>query len=118
MTPGTVARQAHPSAGFSRQEYCSGLLFPSKDGAVSVCLNIFGGQLLHVDTLLTSASASKGDGVGRPWLGPEYRLRLLCALHVRSTLHYPTEGVYVVAGSLSASKCKVTQQAGSLGQRE
>ena len=29
MTPWTVARQAPPSMGFSRQEYWSGLLFPS-----------------------------------------------------------------------------------------
>ena len=28
MTPWTVARQAPPSTGFSRQEYWSGLLFP------------------------------------------------------------------------------------------
>ena len=28
-TPGTVARQAPPSKGFSRQEYWSGLPFPS-----------------------------------------------------------------------------------------
>ena len=28
-TPWTVAHQAPPSLGFSRQEYCSGLLFPS-----------------------------------------------------------------------------------------
>ena len=28
-TPGTVARQAPPSMGFSRQEYWSGLPFPS-----------------------------------------------------------------------------------------
>ena len=29
MTPWTVAYQASPSMGFSRQEYWSGLLFPS-----------------------------------------------------------------------------------------
>ena len=29
MTPGTVAHQAPPSMGFSRQEYWSGLPFPS-----------------------------------------------------------------------------------------
>ena len=29
LTPWTVAHQASPSMGFSRQEYCSGLLFPS-----------------------------------------------------------------------------------------
>ena len=29
VTPGTVARQAPPSMGFSRREYWSGLLFPS-----------------------------------------------------------------------------------------
>ena len=29
MTPWTVARQAPLSMGFSRQEYCSGLPFPS-----------------------------------------------------------------------------------------
>ena len=29
MTPWTVARQAPLSIGFSRQEYCSGLPFPS-----------------------------------------------------------------------------------------
>ena len=28
VTPWTVARQAPPSVGFSRQEYWSGLLFP------------------------------------------------------------------------------------------
>ena len=28
-TPWTVAHQAPPSVGFSRQEYCSGLPFPS-----------------------------------------------------------------------------------------
>ena len=28
-TPWTVAYQAPPSKGFSKQEYCSGLLFPS-----------------------------------------------------------------------------------------
>ena len=29
MTPWTVAYQASPSKGFSRQEYCNGLPFPS-----------------------------------------------------------------------------------------
>ena len=29
VTPWTVAYQAHPSMGFSRQEYSSGLPFPS-----------------------------------------------------------------------------------------
>ena len=29
LTPWTVAYQAPPSMGFSRQEYCSGLPFPS-----------------------------------------------------------------------------------------
>ena len=29
VTPGTVAYQAPPTMGFSRQEYWSGLLFPS-----------------------------------------------------------------------------------------
>ena len=29
MTPWTVVRQASPSVGFSRQEYWSGLSFPS-----------------------------------------------------------------------------------------
>ena len=29
VTQWTVARQAPPSMGFSRQEYCSGLPFPS-----------------------------------------------------------------------------------------
>ena len=31
VTPWTVAHQAPPSMGFSRQEYCSGLPFPSED---------------------------------------------------------------------------------------
>ena len=30
-TPWTVTNQALPSMGFSRQEYCSGLPFPSPD---------------------------------------------------------------------------------------
>ena len=32
VTPWTVAQQAPPSVEFSRQEYCSGLLFPSPGG--------------------------------------------------------------------------------------
>ena len=91
--------------GFSRQEHWSGLPLPSKDGAISVCPNIFSGQLLTVDTLLTSMLASRGDGIsGRRWLGPDCCPRLPCALHVRvcTTLLK----LYVVAGLLSASECR------------
>ena len=35
-TPWTVAHEAPPSMGFSRQEYWSGLPFPSP---VSICIN-------------------------------------------------------------------------------
>ena len=33
-TPWTAAHQAPPSMGFSRQEYCSGVLLPSLEGAI------------------------------------------------------------------------------------
>ena len=35
VTPWTVAYQAPPSTGFSRQEYCSGLPFPSPGDLLS-----------------------------------------------------------------------------------
>ena len=38
VTPWTVAHQASPSMGFSRQEYWSGLLFPSPGGVTLVVI--------------------------------------------------------------------------------
>ena len=45
MTPWTVACQAPPSMGFSRQKYWSGLPFPSLRGTLKVCLV---GRVLNV----------------------------------------------------------------------
>ena len=39
VTPWTVAHQALPSMGFSRQEYWSGLLFPSLNSLIPQSLN-------------------------------------------------------------------------------
>ena len=54
-TPWTVAHQAPLSTGFSRQEYCSGLLFPSPGDLSNWGLNLGLLHLLHwqADSLLT-----------------------------------------------------------------
>ena len=46
-TPWTVAYQVPPSMGFSRQEYWSGLPFPSPGNASKVMLKIFQARLQH-----------------------------------------------------------------------
>ena len=40
-TPWTVAPQAPPSMGFSRQEYWSGLPFPSPECYYQICISLF-----------------------------------------------------------------------------
>ena len=50
VTPWTVAYQAPPSLGFSRQEYWSGLLFPSPGDLPDPGIEP-GSQALQADTL-------------------------------------------------------------------
>ena len=47
MTPGAVAHQAPLSMGFSRQEYWSGLPFPSPDLPHVSCMSCIGRQILY-----------------------------------------------------------------------
>ena len=86
--PQTLACQAPLSMGFSRQEYCSGLPFPSSDPLVpTVGLAVVGRACLTLLSLLgaglpaasggpacrrecgagTGASAEPGAPPGRPW---------------------------------------------------
>ena len=51
-TPGTVAYQAPPSMGFSRQEYWSGLPFPSPGDLPNPGIEA-GSPSLQADTLLS-----------------------------------------------------------------
>ena len=54
MTPGTVAHQASLSRGFSRQENCSGLLFPSPGDILDPGIKL-GSPALQSYTLPTEA---------------------------------------------------------------
>ena len=57
-TPWTVAYQAPPSMGFSRQEYWSGLPFPSPDGdcshEIKRCLLLGRNAMTNLDSILKS----------------------------------------------------------------
>ena len=61
-TPGTVAHQAFPSMGFSRQEYWSGLTFPSPGGLPNPGIES-GSPALQTDTL---PSEPPGKGIYIP----------------------------------------------------
>ena len=62
-TPWTVAFQAPPSMGFSRQEYCSGVPFPSP-GDLPDPGTEPGSPPFQADAL-TSAPPGTPDGMGR-----------------------------------------------------
>ena len=62
MTPWTVVRQAPLSMGFSRQEYWSGLPFPSP-GLMSLIFHLF--QQVFIERLLLRSRLKKDNiGVG------------------------------------------------------
>ena len=63
-TPWTVAYQAPPSMGFSRQEYWSGLLFPSPGD-------------LPYPGIETESPASRADALTSE---PPGRVRVICSL--------------------------------------
>ena len=54
LTPWTVAHQAPPPMGFSRQEYCSGLPFPSPGDLPDAGMEPRS-PALHADTLLSES---------------------------------------------------------------
>ena len=58
MTPWTVARQAPLSMGFSRQEYWSGLPFPSPGSLTDPGIKP-GSSALQADSLLTEPPAGR-----------------------------------------------------------
>ena len=60
-TPWTAASQAPPSTGFSRQEYCSGLRFPSPEDRPNSGIKP-GSAALQVDAL-PSKPRGKPDGL-------------------------------------------------------
>ena len=57
VTPWTVACQAPPSMGFSRQEYCSRLLFPSPGDFLESGIKLRS-PALHADSLLSEGKTS------------------------------------------------------------
>ena len=69
VTPWTVARQAPPSMGFPRQEYWSGLSFPSPEDLTdpgikllspALALNHLGSLGIDLINLLTTKEVSQG----------------------------------------------------------
>ena len=58
-TPWTVAYQAPPSIGFSRQEYWSGLPFPSPGDLSNPGMEL-GSPALQTDTLLSEPPGKPG----------------------------------------------------------
>ena len=62
-TPWTVARQAPLSTGFSKQEYWSGLPFPSP-GYLPNSGTEPGSPALQADSLLTERAAREAPGCG------------------------------------------------------
>ena len=58
MTPWTVAYQAPPSMGFSRQEYWSGLPFPSPEDLPDPAIEL-GSPTLQADALLSEPHLQK-----------------------------------------------------------
>ena len=60
MTPWTVAYQAPPSMGFSRQEYWSGLPFPSPDDLPDPGIKQ-GSPTLQADALLPSEPPASSE---------------------------------------------------------
>ena len=62
-TPWTVAYQASPSMGFSRQEYWSGLTFPSPGDLSDPGLEP-GSPALQADTLLSKPPRKKPSSTG------------------------------------------------------
>ena len=63
MTPGTVALQAPPSMGFSRQEYWSGLPCPSPEDLSNPGIEP-GSPALQAGSLPSEPQGSRG------WCGP------------------------------------------------
>ena len=64
-TPWTVAYQAPPSMGFSRQEYWTGLLFPSPEDLLHPGIKP-GSPALRTDAL-SSESPGKLSAYNFPW---------------------------------------------------
>ena len=60
MTPWTVAHQAPPSMGFSRQEYWSGLPFPSATSIIRKELTITERYILPLLSMVLKLSLPKG----------------------------------------------------------
>ena len=61
VTPWTVAHQAHPSMGFSRQEYWSGLPFPSPGNLPNPGIEP-GSPTLRADALLSEPPGNPPKG--------------------------------------------------------
>ena len=73
-TPWIVARQAPLSAGFPRQEHCSGLPFPSPRGFPDKNIAVGGHCLLHTQTEeLAAISSPHGAGAEPAWGAVEPR---------------------------------------------
>ena len=60
MTPWTVAYQAPPSMGFSRQKYWSGLPFPSPEDLATPGIEL-GSSTLQADALPSEPSGKSSD---------------------------------------------------------
>ena len=73
LTPWTVAHQASPSMGFSRQEYWSGLLFPSPGDLPDPGIEL-AAPALQVDYLLLSHQGSPSEAK-KPKFTPFHHLK-------------------------------------------